>query len=264
MKQFKHIGTPELLAIILKGTQRGDEALYYLLNKRLRRHLKTEYEKKKELMDDPFEDTLNEYYLYLHDYRSNEDSSTPYYQPLRRIKDKRVFAYWTTRTYRFFLNSKIKRMIMTPLYIDLPDEQPSDSVKDWEGRVMDMAHLIAYAYETLRPLTRFIFFRSMLRVMNKQLCIPNQLMAKALGLSYIDYRVRTFYSWQMVRNKRKRMVDGERINLSSAGVEMASSIYFNYGSLFSRIKAYYMDIIDTLPERDIIKAVLAAHEKKSF
>ena len=264
MKQFKVINTPDLLDIILKETKRGDEALFYLLNKRLRRYLKIEYEKMKELIDDSFEDTISEYYLYLHDYGSNEDSSTPYYQPLRRIKDNRVFAHWTMRTYCFFLNGKVKKMMMTPLFDNLPVEQPADSVKNWERRIWDMAVLIVCAYQTLKPLTKFIFFRSMLKVMDKKLCVPNKLMAQTLQISYIDYRIRSHHAWQMVRNKRKRMMDGERISLDSEGITMAKRIFTNYGSLLPTLRMYYMEIIETLPAKDLIKAMLAAHEKKSF
>ncbi len=253
-----------MLAIILKGTKRGDEALYYLLNKRLRGNLRTEYERSQWLTDDSFEDTINEYYLYLHDNGKGDDDSMTYYQPLKRIKDKKTFAWWIIRTYRFFLNNKIQKMMLTPLYVDLPTEQPSDSVMNWERKIWDMAVLIVFAYQNLPPVTKFIFFRSMLSVMNKSLCVSNRLMAHTLGISYIHYRVRSHYAWQMVRNKRKRMLDGERIKLNSEGIAMAKSLFANYGALFPTLRLYYLDILDVMPAKELIKAVLAAHERNSF
>ena len=216
MKQFDLIKTPELLAIILKGTKRSDEALYYLLNKRLKRLLKSEYMKYTDAIDDTFEDTINEYYLYLHDYGRNEADSKPCYPPLIRIKESQHFASWIIRTYRFFLTGMAKRMMITPLYDNLPIEQPTDSVKYWERRIWDMSVLIIYAYQNLTLLSRFIFFRSMLKVMDKKRCIPDQLMAQTLGISYINYRVHKHHAWQKVRNSRKRMLEGERIKLDTA------------------------------------------------
>lgn len=216
------------------------------------------------MIDDSFEDTLNEFYLYLHDVGVKDDDCEAYYQPLRRIKNKQVFAGWMMRTYQYFLSNKVKRLMMTPLYVDLPDEQPSDSVKNWERRIWDMAVLIVYAYQNLSTLTKFIFFRSMLSVMNKQLCVSNQLMAQVLGISYVDYRVRKHYAWQKVRNKRKRMLEGERIKLDAEGIAMAKRLFANYGALFTTLRLYYQDILDVMMTKEVIKAVLAVHERGSF
>lgn len=45
MKTFNEISTPDMLAMILRQTNRGDEALYYLLNTRLKKRLHISYSK---------------------------------------------------------------------------------------------------------------------------------------------------------------------------------------------------------------------------
>ena len=261
---FKDIETPDLLAIILRETKKGDEALYYLLSQRLKGALKSVYEKKKDLIDDSYEDTINEFYLYLHDRGRQDNNDEPYYQPLRKIKNKQAFSYWMINTYRFFLYNKLQQMIMTPLFDNLHEEQPYDSVKNWERKIWDMSVLITYAYQKMRPLTKYIFFRSMLRVMNKRLCVKNERMAQVLGISYIDYRVRNYHAWHLVRKKRKQILEGERIKLDKEGIEMAKHIYRSYGNLFPLLRMYYMEILESLPESVMIKAVLGAHERHAF
>lgn len=261
---FKDIETPDLLAIILRETKKGDEALYYLLTQRLKGALKSVYEKKRDLIDDSYEDTINEFYLYLHDRGRQDDNGGPYYQPLRKIKNKQAFSYWMTSTYRIFLHNKLQQMIMTPLFDNLHEEQPYDSVKNWERKIWDMSVLITYAYQNMRPLTKFIFFRSMLSVMNRRLCVQNKSMAQVLGISYIDYRVRNHHAWHLVRKKRKRILEGERIKLDKDGIEMAKHIFRSYGNLFPLLRMYYMEILESLPESVMIKAVLGAHERHAF
>ena len=255
-----------MLSVILRQTKRSDEALYYLLTQRLRTNLVSIYNKYKDGLDDLFEDTLNEFFIYLHDHGHNDADGNVYYKPLRHIRNQIIFRYWLLNTYRFYLNNKLKVTIMTPLYDNFTEDtlENLDSVKDWENKVWQMSELIAYTYYHLNPINRFIFVRSLLRIMNKKLCIQNKLMAQTLGMSYLNYRVHQAHSWQRLRHFRNNLLHGARLHLDEKMQEMARHIYSRYGILFNCIRYYYVQSLKSLPYQDVITVLLHKHADLSF
>ena len=127
-----------------------------------------------------------------------------------------------------------------------------------------MAVLIVYGYQNLSLRSKYIFFRSMLYVMDKRLCVPDKLIAQTLGTTYLAYRVRKHQVWYLLRTKRRGMLQGERIKLDKEGIMMAKHIFGSYGNLFPLLRSYYLTILESLPQKDMIKAVIKAHENMAF
>ena len=265
-KKFQEISTPDMLPVILRQTKRSDEALYYLLTQRFRTNLLSIYINYKDCLDDLFEDTLNDFYIYLHDHGHTDADGNVYYKPLRCIRNQHVFKYWLLNTYRFYINNRLKVTIMTPLYENLPEDSfgNQDSVEDWESKVWQMSELIAYTYYQLNPINRFIFVRSLLRILNKKLCIKNEAMAKTIGMSYINYRVHQAHSWHRLRRYRNNLLHGARLQLDEKMLEMARHIYSRYGILLNCIRFYYVQALRSLPSQDAITVLLHKHADLSF
>lgn len=136
---FKQIPIPEFLPIILRCTQRGDEALYYLLTDRMESRLYSKYIKYKEMLDEDFSEMLDSFYLYLHDHHPKKSVLQRPYQLLLSIRQPSCFGAWLVKTFNYFLSNQAKATIMTLNHFDLSvlkDEQHmvTDSVAEWERK----------------------------------------------------------------------------------------------------------------------------------
>ena len=67
---FKGLSMEKILEIILENSKMSDQAMLYLLNIRLKRMLRSSYEKQKIWLKDEFEDTLQDFFIYLREGRN--------------------------------------------------------------------------------------------------------------------------------------------------------------------------------------------------
>jgi DNA-directed RNA polymerase specialized sigma24 family protein len=95
--RYADIPIPDFVDIILNG---DDEAMYYLLQKRLKPLLYQRYKTYSQHLYDDYEDIVEEFFIYV-----RESGHTPY-QALRRIKKKEAFESWILRTFRNYLNNR--------------------------------------------------------------------------------------------------------------------------------------------------------------
>ena len=101
---FKGLSMEKILEIILENSKMSDQAMLYLLNIRLKRVLRSSYEKQKIWLKDEFEDTLHDFFIYLREGKNRVNIIR--YEVLHRIRDRRKFEFWLKRTYFFFLTNK--------------------------------------------------------------------------------------------------------------------------------------------------------------
>ena len=185
MKDAATYAIPDFVDIILAGGERADEAMYYLLHKRLNKQLKGKFVVYQHQLMDEFEDVVEDFFLYLREGKDGR-SRTPY-QSLQRIQKREAFESWMLSTFRNYLTMRADKegqMTYTGLPVEIITDvnEPSSSLTD-ERKLAIVSHLIAFAHQVFYPHSRFIFLRSLLTILNKQQALPNEEMAKALGMT---------------------------------------------------------------------------------
>ena len=258
---FAGIPVPDFVDIILHDAKRSDEAMYYLLHQRLNHQLRERYEVYHLHLYDDFEDVVEDFFLYLREGKGNRFP----YQSLKRIKNKESFETWVLNTFRNYLNNRAKEENGTSLVSfsghgfyglanakTIVTDEMQDSLTD-EQKLRIVSQLIAYAHQVFYPRGRFIFLRSLLTMLNKQKALPNEEVAKAIGMTDIFYRV-TLYRMKCNLTKfRQRLMRGESLRLDDEHQHMAQCIYDDFGHLYPTLLMYYTQTIDTLKCADTIR-----------
>lgn len=252
---FAEISIPDFVDIILEGSERGDEAMYYLLHQRLERKLKARFEVYQHQLLDDFEDVVEDFFLYLREGKSGW-SKTPY-QSLRRIRKKEAFEAWMLNTFRNYLTMRAeaeKQMITKNLNEEniAATDSSSSSLTD-ERKLAIASNLIAYAHQTLYPRDRFIFLRTLLTLLNKQQALPNDEVARALGMSDIAYRVCVHRLKGKLRYIRDSLLRNGTLPIDEPHRQMAQYINDDFAQLYTTIGKYYVLSIDDLKCADAVK-----------
>lgn len=253
--QFTDIAIPDFVDLILEGGDRGDEAMYYLLHQRMERQLKARFEVYQHQLMDDFEDVVEDFFLYLREGKSGW-RRTPY-PSLRRIRKKESFEMWILNTFRNYLTVRAeaeKKMIATCLHEDdiTATDTPAPPLTD-ERKLAIASNLIAYAHQTLYPRDRFIFLRTLLTLLNKQQALPNDEMARALGMSDIAYRVCVHRLKGKLSYFRTLLLRNKRLPLDAPHRQMAQHINDDFAQLYPTIGKYYVLSIDDLKRADAVK-----------
>lgn len=173
---------------IVNGGEGASEALYYLIKKRLSNVLNHLYRLHGEGIQDEFDDTIDDFFLYLHD--GTGAVLTKPFAILETVKEKKAFFSWLISAYRYFLLNKQRIESRTPLVKSTFDaDKLSDERSSEEYSTTILANAIAYADQQMRSRNRFIFYRLMLSFLDHSSSIPQEAMAKALGMHPVTYRV---------------------------------------------------------------------------
>lgn len=254
-KQLANIPTPNFVDIILRGGERGDVAMYYLLHQRLERQLRSRFEVYQHQLMDDFEDVVEDFFLYLREGKSGWNK-TPY-QSLRRIRKKEAFEAWILNTFRNYLTVRAeaeKQMSTTSLHEEniAATDTASSPLTD-ERKLAIASNLIAYAHQTLYPRDRFIFLRTLLTLLNKQQALPNDEMARALGMSDIAYRVCVHRLKNKLSYIRTHLLRNGMLPLDEPHRQMTQHINDEFTQLYPTIGIYYVLSIDELKRADAVK-----------
>ena len=245
---FAGIPISEFVDIILQQNDKSDEAMYYLLHQRLEHQLRDHYETYQHQLYDDFEDVVEDFFLYLREGRGNRFL----YQPLRRIKKKDAFEKWLLTTFRNYLSNRAeKEELLYRLSDKAVDETTIYAITD-EKKLQIASQLIAYAHQVFYPRGRFIFLRSLLTLLNRQKALPNEEMAKVLGMTDISYRVTLHRMKCNLAKFRQRQLQGESLRLDEHQ-QMAQHIYDDFDQLYPALMQLYNQTIGTLKCADDIK-----------
>jgi len=258
--QFADIAVPDFADIILEGGERGDEAMYYLLHERLERQLRGRFEVYQYQLPDDFEDVVEDFFLYLREGKSGR-SKIPY-PSLRRIRKKESFEAWILTTFRNYLTARAdaekqislpsKFGIRSPELADTGYDDRQSPITD-ERKLAVASSLIAYAHQTLCPRDRFIFLRTLLSLLDKQQALPNDEMARALGMSDIAYRVCVHRLKGRLSYIRSCLLRNEQLPLDESHRQMAQRINDDFTRLYPTIGEYYLLSLDELKRSDAVK-----------
>lgn len=253
--QFADVDIPDFVDVILDGGERGDEAMYYLLHQRLERQLKERYVVYQHQLMDAYEDVIEDFFLYLREGKTGW-SKTPY-PSLRCIRRKESFEIWILNTFRNYLTVRgetEKQKATTTLFEEnIAATEDSTSPLTDERKLFIVSNLIAYAHQTLCPRDRFIFLRTLLSLLNKQQALPNDEMARALGVSAIAYRVSVHRLKRKLAYFRTCFLRGYILPLDAPHRQMAQHINDDFTHLYPTIGKYYVLSIDDLKRADAVK-----------
>lgn len=255
MKDAATYAIPDFVDIILAGGERADEAMYYLLHERLNKQLKGKFVVYQHQLMDEFEDVVEDFFLYLREGKDGR-SRTPY-QSLQRIQKREAFESWMLSTFRNYLTvraDKEGQMTYTGLSVEIITDvnEPSSSLTD-ERKLAIVSHLIAFAHQVFYPHSRFIFLRSLLTILNKQQALPNEEMAKALGMTELSYRVSVHRMKCRLAKYHTLLLQGERLALDDSHQQMAQRINDDFDHLYPTLMLYYGQTLDTLKHADAVK-----------
>ncbi len=268
--QFAKLGVPDFVGIILEGGERGDEAMYYLLHQRLERPMRGRFEVYQHLLLDEYEDVVEDFFLYLREGKSGWSRES--YPSLRRIRKKESFESWLLNTFRNYLTVRAdaeKQMTTASLHEESIASTDADcslargelsaglrggsSPLTDERKLAIASNLIAYAHQTLYPRDRFIFLRTLLTLLNKQQALPNDEMARALGMSDIAYRVCVHRLKGKLSYIRTCLLRNDPLPLDDLHHQMAQHINDDITRLYPTIGKYYVLAIDNLKNADAVK-----------
>ena len=233
----------------------SDEAMYRILHQRLNGHLRKRFEIYQNRMTDGFDDVVDDFFLYLRDGK-NGTNSVPY-QSLYRIKNPEVFEAFIVNTFRNYLSVRAAKEVKFA-YADrsadnIAGDETASSILTDEQKLAIASNLIAYAHQTMPPRDCFILFRSLLTMLNKKQALPNETMAKALGMSDIAYRVTVHRMKNNLAKYRTMLLQGEHLELDEEHQKIAHKINDDFLNLYPTLLVYYDQIVDTLSCADAIK-----------
>lgn len=251
---FEEMTASDFLDAILAGGERADEAMYYLLHERLNKQLKGKYEVYQNRLMDDFEDVVEDFFLYLREGKDGR-SRTPY-QSIHRIQKKEAFESWILSTFRNYLTVRAdKEANRTISLSDNQNIQVSENpiLLTDERKLAIASHLIAFAHQVFYPRSRFIFLRSLLTMLNKQQALPNEEMARALGMTDISYRVSVHRMKCRLAKYRALLLQGEQLSLDDPHQQMAQRIHNDFAHLYPTLMLYYGQTLDTLNRANAVK-----------
>ena len=233
----------------------SDEVMYDLLHNRLGKQLMRKFEAFEYQLLDNFDDVIDDFFLYLRDGK-NGPNSVPY-QSLYRIKNPEAFSAFIVNTFRNYLSVRAAKEVdfayAERSSDNIAGDETASSILTDEQKLVIASNLIAYAHQTLQPRDCFILFRTLLTMLNKKQALPNEAMAKALGMSDIAYRVTVHRTKNNLAKCRAQLLNGQCLELDEQHQAMAQKINDDFLNLYPTLLVYYDQIVDTLGCADAIK-----------
>lgn len=232
---------------IVEGGESASEALYYLIKERLALVLGHLYRLHGEGIQDEFDDTIDDFFLYLHDGAPSCVSEKPF-AVLESVKEKNAFFSWVISTYRYFLMNKRRTESRAPVVKktnkaeEIAEELPSD-----EFTTSVLANAIAYADQQLQSRNRFIFYRLILSLLDRSLAIPQEAMAKALDMHPVTYRVCTKRQKDRFLQYIMDQERGVSLALDAPHKQMRDNIVHCFDQLYELLLEQYDQALTELP-----------------
>ena len=236
----------------------SDETMYDLLHNQLNKKLKRKFEIVEYQLLDSFDDIVDDFFLYLRDGTNRTNGTNRIkYESLYRIKNPEAFEAFIVNTFRNYLSVKAAKEVNFACADRSADniagDETASSILTDEQKLAIASNIIAYAHQTLLPRDCFILFRSLLTMLNKKQALPNETMAKALGMSDIAYRVTVHRMKNNLAKYRTMLLQGEHLELDEEHQKIAHKINDDFLNLYPTLLVYYDQIVDTLGCADAIK-----------
>ena len=230
------------------------EAVYYLLQKRLRRALQHVFELHGFGLSDSFEDTIDDFFLYL--YEGNDGDGKPF-SVINSIQKKEAFFGWIIATYRNFLMDKTKEEFRRKALLEQArlKNQGEEKGLSEDTMISYLASAIAYADQCFKPCNLFILYRLMLTLLDHSRAIPQDEMARAMQLHPVTYRVRCKRQRDNFQKYIMSQELGHHLNLDRQHELMRLCIEEEFYRLYDLLIGYYNHVLGQLPVKSSIRAL---------
>jgi hypothetical protein len=231
------------------------ESIYYLIRKRLVGMLYRVYKIYGYGLNDTFEDTIDDFFLYLYDWNLT-DSQKPF-AIMEGIRNKAAFFGWVVSTYRFFLLNKTREeekriQLINEARLQFHEEEAQHPQ---EAMVHLLTTAIAYADQHFTPRNRFLCYRMLLSLLDHSRAIPQERMAQALEMHPVTYRVCTKRQKDKLGDYILLQEAGHVLTLDVAHQFMRDRMANEFHQLYELLMEYYNETLGLLPTAEKIKAL---------
>jgi len=245
----------DILDTILSGGEQADMAMYHLLRHRLNHQLRERYAAYHDQLLDGFEDVVDDFFLYLREGKDGDNQKT--FQSLRHIEKKESYEAWILSTFRNYLSvhaAKERKIFCSGLPVEnIAEGDTSSSAVTNEEMLSIASNLIAYAHQEFFSRDRFILLRTLLTLLNKRQALPNEVMAQALEMTDVSYRVTVYRMKCRLAEYRSRLLQGKKLRLDDKHQQMAQQINEDFTHLYPTLLGYYSQAIDSLTCSEAVK-----------
>lgn len=248
----------EIFALVLDeemDIESRDNALYRVLTESLRARLLRRFRPYEKMAPFAFEDALQEFFLYLRGEGNNA------YSVFRELKDASAADAWLITTFRNFVSKK-SRYGVHAVVGDIPDLSdcpgcPQDKLQnnpqDEQQKVLST--MIAYCYQELPLVQRFVFMRMILTYLDRDRALPQKDVALVLGLSHIYYRVLCNRVKAFALQVKGRILAGERFPLNTNALEMKDRLDADFSGWYDLLSSYYAKTITQFTQAEEINTL---------
>ena len=244
------IESAQFIALILDeemDIEARDNALYRVLTGFLRPRLLRRFRAYEKRAPFAFEDALQEFFLYLRGEGSNA------YSIFRELKDASAADAWLVTVFRNFVSKK-SRYGVPAVAGDIPDlSDCPDCPQNEQQKVLST--MIAYCYQELPLVQRFVFMRMILTYLDRDRALPQKDVALVLGLSHIYYRVLCNRVKAYAMQVKGRILAGERLLLNMNALEMRNRLDADFGGWYDLLSFYYAETINQFTQAEEINAM---------
>ena len=247
---MENVESAKLIALVLDGEmdiESRDNALYGVLTESLRPRLQRRFRAYEKRAPFAFEDALQELFLYLRGDGNNA------YSIFRGLKDASAADAWLVTVFRNFVSKK-SRYGVPAVAGDIPDlSDCPDCPQDKLQKVLSA--MIAYCYQELPLVQRFVFMRLILTYLDRDRALPQKDVALVLGLSHIYYRVLCNRVKGFALQVKGRILAGERLLLNMNALEMRDRLDADFGGWYDLLSVYYAETIAQFTQAEEINAM---------
>ena len=244
------IESAQFIALILDeemDIEARDSALYRVLTESLRPRLLRRFRPYEKMAPFAFEDALQEFFLYLRGEGSNA------YSIFRELKDASAADAWLLTTFRNFMSKK-SRYGVPAVAGDIPDlSDCPDCPQNEQQKVLST--MIAYCYQELPLVQRFVFMRMILTYLDRDRALPQKDVALVLGLSHIYYRVLCNRVKAYAMQVKGRILAGERLLLNTNALEIKDRLDADFGGWYDLLSSYYAETIAQFTQAEEINTL---------
>ena len=250
--KYENYSASEYYDAITLFPENSAEAVYYLLKHRLSRALCRVYELHGFGLEDHYDDTIDDFFLYLYDHLDG----TPF-AILLTIRDKQALFGWIVGTYRHFLLNKAKEELKRR---DLMENVAAFTM-DEEGLLSEevlmrlIVTAIAFFDQELQPLKRFIFYRMLLTILEPRLAVPQEKIALAMDMHPVTYRVYVNRLRMRLSHTVADLEKGLELPLNGEHLLMRSRLFQGFDHLYDTLIPYYEAALDALADASKLKAL---------
>lgn len=243
IEKYDNYSASDYYDVVMAMTEQASEAVYYLLKKRLVRALGRVFQLHGFGLDDHFDDTIDDFFLYLYDRGDGRPFAI-----FETVREREAFFGWMVGTYRNFLLNKAKdEMKRREMLEEARAKAGEENLAQTDENLMHfIATAIAYADQELPPRNRFIFYRMLLSIIDQKLSLPQELVAQAMGMNPVTYRV-------CVNRLKTRLSDdvtcleaGQRLPLDGNHQLMRNRLFHGFDQLYDTLLPYYETALQAL------------------